>query len=212
MPPGPPPATFEAKPPTGDAFDTANPPGQRLVAADPTGRVLGWTAASGVSDRCVYAGVVEHFVYVDPAAQGHGIGRLLLDALIASTEEAGIWTIQSGIFPHQRVGPVADIREPTRRSSPYGERPACSSSSDSSRIVDPEAVLLGLAAALIAYRAAGSSHSGGTTSSRTTRLTRGDTLRNITMCASLLGNDPILTSASPAWIPRRRFSSQSEGE
>jgi phosphinothricin acetyltransferase len=27
------------------------------------------------------------------------LGRLLLEALIASTEAAGIWTIQSGIFP-----------------------------------------------------------------------------------------------------------------
>jgi phosphinothricin acetyltransferase len=43
--------------------------------------------------------VVEHSVYVDPGARGRGIGRRLLDELIASTEAAGIWTIQSGIFP-----------------------------------------------------------------------------------------------------------------
>jgi phosphinothricin acetyltransferase len=30
---------------------------------------------------------------------GRGVGRALLDALIAATEQAGIWTIQSGIFP-----------------------------------------------------------------------------------------------------------------
>jgi phosphinothricin acetyltransferase len=52
-----------------------------------------------VSGRCVYAGVVEHSVYVHPAARARGIGYLLLDALIASTEAAGIWTIQSGISP-----------------------------------------------------------------------------------------------------------------
>ena len=62
------------------------------------------------------------------------------------------------------------------------------------------AVLLGLAAARIAYTAACSSHSGGTTNSRTTRLTRGDTLRSITIWGSLRGNDPILTTASSAWI------------
>jgi len=56
-------------------------------------------AASPVFGRCVYAGVVEHSVYVHPAARGRGIGRRLLDTLIASTEAAGIWTIQSGIFP-----------------------------------------------------------------------------------------------------------------
>ncbi|MFT4165864.1 MAG: GNAT family N-acetyltransferase [Microlunatus sp.] len=92
-------ATFEASPPSWEVFDAAKLPDHRVVAVASTGRVLGWTAASRVSDRRVYAGVVEHSVYVAPAAQGHGVGRLLLRALIASTEATGIWTIQSGIFP-----------------------------------------------------------------------------------------------------------------
>ena len=91
-------ATFESEPPTWEQFDAGKLPHQRLVAIE-DGRVVGWAAASAVSDRCVYAGVVEHSVYVDPAASGRGIGRLLLEALAASTEAAGIWTIQSGIFP-----------------------------------------------------------------------------------------------------------------
>jgi phosphinothricin acetyltransferase len=92
-------ATFESAPPGWEQFDAAKLPDQRLVALDSEGHVVGWAAASTVSDRCVYAGVVEHSVYVDPAAQGAGVGRLLLDSLIASTEAAGIWTIQAGIFP-----------------------------------------------------------------------------------------------------------------
>lgn len=91
-------ATFESEPPTWEQFDAAKLPGQRLVALE-DGRVVGWAAASAVSDRCVYAGVAEHSVYVDPAARGRGVGRLLLDALVASTEAAGIWTLQSGVFP-----------------------------------------------------------------------------------------------------------------
>ena len=59
----------------------------------------GWVAVAAYSSRCVYSGVVEHSGYVDPGARGRGVGRRLLDALIASTEAAGIWTIQSGIFP-----------------------------------------------------------------------------------------------------------------
>jgi phosphinothricin acetyltransferase len=43
--------------------------------------------------------VVEHSVYVHPDASGRGVGRALLQALIESTERAGIWTIQSGVFP-----------------------------------------------------------------------------------------------------------------
>ena len=65
-------ATFEDSPPTWAAFDVDKLPEQRLVALDGDGRVLGWAAASAVSDRCVYAGVVEHSVYVDPAAAGRG--------------------------------------------------------------------------------------------------------------------------------------------
>ncbi|MFI1191932.1 GNAT family N-acetyltransferase [Micromonospora sp. NPDC020750] len=92
-------ATFETEPPTLEQFTASRLPGHRWVAVDPTGCVLGWVACSAVSDRCVYAGVVEHSVYVHPDAQSQGIGRLLLNALIASTEQAGIWSIQSGVFP-----------------------------------------------------------------------------------------------------------------
>ena len=91
-------ATFETRAPAWEAFSTSRLPGHRYVAVS-RDTVLGWVAASAVSDRCVYAGVVEHSVYVHPGARGQGVGRQLLDALIASTEAAGIWTIQSGIFP-----------------------------------------------------------------------------------------------------------------
>lgn len=69
------------------------------MALDSVGSVIGWIAASAVSDRCVYAGVVEHSVYVHPGVRGRGIAGALLGALITSTEAAGIWTVQSGIFP-----------------------------------------------------------------------------------------------------------------
>ncbi|GAB3990557.1 GNAT family N-acetyltransferase [Actinoallomurus acanthiterrae] len=92
-------ATFETTAPTWEAFDAAKLPEHRLVAVDDNGRVLGWTAVVPVSDRCAYAGVVEHSVYVHPDAQGRGIGQALLTALLAATDAAGIWTVQSGIFP-----------------------------------------------------------------------------------------------------------------
>ena len=92
-------ATFETEPPSWDKFTTSRLDQHRYVAIDTTGTVLGWTACVPVSDRCVYAGVVEHSVYVHPDARGLGVGRQLLSALIASTEQAGIWTVQSGVFP-----------------------------------------------------------------------------------------------------------------
>jgi phosphinothricin acetyltransferase len=90
-------ATFETFAPDWAAFTAARLPGHRFVATV-AGRVAGWVASSAVSGRCVYAGVVEHSVYVHPADRGRGTGRRLLDTLITSTEAAGIWTIQSGIF------------------------------------------------------------------------------------------------------------------
>ena len=91
-------ATFETRAPDWATFSAARLPVHRFVATR-QGRVAGWVAVSAVSGRCVYAGVVEHSVYVDPVVRAQGTGRRLLDALITSTEAAGIWTIQSGIFP-----------------------------------------------------------------------------------------------------------------
>ena len=92
-------ATFETTTPGWADFRAARLPDHSYVATDTAGNVLGWVAGSPVSYRCVYAGVVEHSVYVRPDACGRGVGHQLLDALIRSTERAGIWTIQSGIFP-----------------------------------------------------------------------------------------------------------------
>ncbi|HKC28059.1 MAG TPA: GNAT family N-acetyltransferase [Jatrophihabitans sp.] len=96
-------ATFETSAPQWEEFDRTKLPEHRFVALGPGGSVLGWVAAVPVSDRCVYAGVVEHSIYVSPTARGRGVGKALLDALITSTEAAGIWTIQSGIFPENEA-------------------------------------------------------------------------------------------------------------
>ncbi|MFC8267940.1 GNAT family N-acetyltransferase [Streptomyces cinereoruber] len=105
-------ATFETTAPTWPEFDASRLPDHRLVAVDRTGEVVGWTAVTPVSDRCAYAGVVEHSVYVHPDARGRGVGLALLTALLASTDAAGVWTVQSGVFPentaslalHHRAG------------------------------------------------------------------------------------------------------------
>ncbi|MCD0449391.1 N-acetyltransferase family protein [Actinocorallia sp. API 0066] len=92
-------ASFETQAPTWETFDSSKLPDHRHVATTDDGTLLGWIAVSPVSSRPVYAGVVEHSVYIHPASQGQGIGSALLKALITSTEAAGIWTIQSSIFP-----------------------------------------------------------------------------------------------------------------
>lgn len=104
-------ATFETDVPSWEQWDGSHLSEHRFVALRDD-VVLGFAAVSAVSDRCVYGGVVENSVYVAESARGAGVGRSLLERLIASTESAGIWTIQSGIFPenlaslalHERVG------------------------------------------------------------------------------------------------------------
>ena len=61
--------------------------------------IVGWAALSPVSERCVCDGVAEVSVYVDSEFHQRGIGKVLLQALIDTSEEAGIWTLQAGIFP-----------------------------------------------------------------------------------------------------------------
>ncbi|NHT17834.1 N-acetyltransferase [Cellulomonas sp. IC4_254] len=107
-------ATFESAAPTWAAFDASHLPDHRFVAVDAgvAGRaagpdaVLGWVAASPVSRRAVYAGVVEASLYVGAAARGRGVGRALMDALLASAEAGGVWTVQSTVFP-ENAGSLA---------------------------------------------------------------------------------------------------------
>lgn len=98
-------ATFEHAVPTWPAFDASHLPGHRFVAVADD-RVLGWVAASPVSRRAVYGGVLEASLYVGEAARGRGVGRALLDALLASAAADGAWTVQSSVFP-ENTGSLA---------------------------------------------------------------------------------------------------------
>lgn len=92
-------ATFEDHTPSWEAFDESRVPMVRLVAVDGNRGVLGWVAASQVSPRPVYQGVIEHSIYVAEEVRGRGVGHLLLAAFTDACDAAGFWTIQSGIFP-----------------------------------------------------------------------------------------------------------------
>jgi phosphinothricin acetyltransferase len=113
-------ATFETAPPTWERFDASHLVGHRLVARAAGGEVVAWAALAPVSDRCAYAGVAEESIYVAASARGQGVGRRLLAALLEGAEQAGIWTVQTGIFPentasvalHRRCGfRVVGVRE-----------------------------------------------------------------------------------------------------
>ena len=92
-------ATFQTEVPGWEEWDAMHLAAPRLVARAADGTVLGWCALSPVSRRAVYAGVCEESVYVAPSARGRGVGRALLEAMVRESEAAGIWTLQTGIFP-----------------------------------------------------------------------------------------------------------------
>ncbi len=104
-------ATFEDAVPDWSQWDSKHLPQCRLVAKA-GGNVVGWVVLSPASSRCIYRGVAEVSVYVKASMRGRGIGRTLLEAVIGASELAGIWTLQSGIFPenvasmtvHQQCG------------------------------------------------------------------------------------------------------------
>jgi L-amino acid N-acyltransferase YncA len=96
-------ATFEQSAPDWDGWDRGHLRVCRLVARLGS-EVLGWTALNPVSTRSVYAGVAEFSIYVAERARGRGIGAALMRALVEASEQEGIWTLQSGIFPENTVG------------------------------------------------------------------------------------------------------------
>jgi len=112
-------ATFETDVPSWEEWDARHLARPRLVAVD-AGEIVGWAALSPVSARECYAGVAEDSVYVAPSHQGRGVGRALLEELVARSEAEGLWTLQTSIFPenraslalHQRCGfRVVGVRE-----------------------------------------------------------------------------------------------------
>lgn len=91
-------ATFETAVPAWEEWDAAHLPEHRFVA-ELDDEVVGWCAVVPYSRRAVYRGVGEESVYVAERARGLGVGRALLEAVIASARAGGLWTLQAGVFP-----------------------------------------------------------------------------------------------------------------
>jgi phosphinothricin acetyltransferase len=91
-------ATFQQQAPNWEEWNNDHLSHSRIIAKE-DGTILGWAALTGVSGRCVYAGVAEVSVYVSDKARGKGLGKKLLQKLIEESEANNIWTLQAGIFP-----------------------------------------------------------------------------------------------------------------
>ena len=98
-------ATFATQVARGQGWNKAHLPHSRLVALHPSGRVLGWAALAPAPDQGHAPGVADIQVYVAAAAQGQGVGRALLAALVAASETHGIWTLHAVVFPENQAMP-----------------------------------------------------------------------------------------------------------
>ncbi len=96
-------ATFAASPPASWEAWQRDHLNEFSVVAIEGDSVIGWASLAPVSGRCVYSGVAEVSVYVDPAAAGRGVGTQVLAALIERSESRNVWTLQVGIFPGNKA-------------------------------------------------------------------------------------------------------------
>ncbi|WP_103865352.1 GNAT family N-acetyltransferase [Aquimarina sp. I32.4] len=95
-------ATFETKVPTWKNWDISHIKSCRIKATIDN-CIAGWVALSPASKRKVYQGVTEISIYITSKYRGLGIGKLLLSKVIEKSENAGIWTLQAGIFSQNKA-------------------------------------------------------------------------------------------------------------
>lgn len=84
-----------------------------LVAESPTGQILGYAYVAPWAGKNAFRYTVENSIYLGHAAAGKGLGRALLEALIAASEEVGIREMvavisdkgaEASIALHERLG------------------------------------------------------------------------------------------------------------
>lgn len=86
-------ASYELEPPGVDEMaarqEALLSKGYPYLAAEAEGQLLGYAYAGPFRPRRAYRFTLEDSVYIAPSAQGRGVGRLLLSALIAEGERLG---------------------------------------------------------------------------------------------------------------------------
>jgi L-amino acid N-acyltransferase YncA/DNA-binding transcriptional ArsR family regulator len=94
-------ATFETEVPDRRTLDHSWLPDHRWIA-EADGQVVGWAAAIPASSRAAYAGVAETSIYVGDGFRGRGVGKALIYRQVTAADNAGLWTLQTSIFPENR--------------------------------------------------------------------------------------------------------------
>ncbi len=95
-------ATFETTVPNWEKWNRSHTLHSRLATIH-NGKMIGWGALSPVSDRCVYEGVAEISVYIHEDYRNRGVGKIIIQKLINESEQNGIWSLMSGVFPENEA-------------------------------------------------------------------------------------------------------------
>lgn len=104
-------ATFETQSPEWEVFDRKFLMHSRFVS-EIQHIITGWVVLSAVSPRECYKGVCELTLYVHNDHQNKGIGKMLIEQVIASSEKHGFWSMlavihndnPSSIHLHEKCG------------------------------------------------------------------------------------------------------------
>lgn len=108
-------ATFDLRPRSLDeqqAWLTERSGAHAVMVAVDGSRVVGFGALSAYRERAAYSTTVEDSVYVAPDQQGRGVGRALLEALVAAAAERGFHSVigriaggnEASVALHERCG------------------------------------------------------------------------------------------------------------
>jgi phosphinothricin acetyltransferase len=95
-------ASFETEAPDWETWQAKYHPFCRLVW-EQHDEVRGWAALAPVSARECYRGVAEVSVYVASHCIGQGIGSKLMAKLVEESENNGVWSLYSSIFPENKA-------------------------------------------------------------------------------------------------------------
>jgi phosphinothricin acetyltransferase len=108
-------ASFELEPPDEAEmlrrYEALTDGGYAYLAAESDGVLAGYAYAGAYRTRPAYRFSVEDSIYIDPHMQGRGIGRLLLEALIAESEKRGFRQMIAVIGDSQQTPSIALHRE-----------------------------------------------------------------------------------------------------
>jgi phosphinothricin acetyltransferase len=100
----------------------ARGPRHPVLVAESDGAVVGWASLNVFNPRRAYEHVADLSLYVEREWRGRGVGRRLLDALVARARELGYHKLVLAAFPWNEAGMRAYQRAGFRAVGIYREQ------------------------------------------------------------------------------------------